>query len=141
MARLTPQEAAEKWQRNASNAAGDYKAGVERVREAPGVSAARKYDKWKNSLAASGDKWRANVSAVSREEWVDRTANLGTQRYAQGVQEKGAKMQNFMAEFLPFQDAVTARVKAMDDSTPEARIQRAVAQMRGTMQFRRRSGS
>lgn len=136
MARLSAEEATEKWARNASAAAGDYKRGVEGVREAPGVSAARKFDKWKNGVAASGEKWRTNVAAVSREEWIDKTANLGSQRFAQGVQEKQDKMGRFLRDFLPFQEGVTARVKAMDDSTPEARIQRAVAQIRGTMAYR-----
>lgn len=140
MAKLDPAAAREKWARNLSASTQDIAAGVQRVTQAPGQAAAQKRDKWRTGVQQAEEKWARNVSRVSLPEWQDRMLNIGVARVAQGAQAKGDKYENFAREFYPHLDAGVARVKAMDDSTQEARIQRAVAMMRHNATFRRPGG-
>lgn len=138
MARLTPEELAQKWAQRTSGAAQDYAAGVQRVTQSPGQAAAAKRAKWEAGVRESADKWQRRVAAVSLGDWQRKTMEVGAPRFAQGAQANMDKMQAFASEFLPFLDSVTQRVRAMDDTTPEARINRMVAQVRGVAGFRRR---
>lgn len=137
---MSPQEAAAKWAQRAGAAAGDYATGIQRTTVDPGQAAAAKADKWFAGVQASRDKFRQNVSRVSKGEWQQAAIEKGAPRFATGVQQAEGKMGQFLSEFLPFQDSITSRVRAMPDVTPEQRIQRMVEQVRGTAGFRRRGG-
>lgn len=137
MAKLTPQQATEKWLRNARNAGESYRTGVNAVTEAPGAKAAAKADKWMQNLQASRDKWAQRVGDVSLSEWKTATINKGQQRYLTGVEEGAPKMAEFMQEFLPFAQQVSAEVQAMPDLTLEQNIQRMVTAVRRISEFRR----
>ena len=141
MPRLTPQEAREKWAQRTSAATQDYVAGVQRVSTAPGQAAAAKRDKWRAGIQNSEAKWARNVSRVSLAEWQESASNVGAQRFAAGAQAKSGKYERFAAEFYPHLDRGIQAVKGMDDTTQEARIQRAVAMMRHNAQFRRGGGA
>ena len=140
MARISPQEAAEKLARRAAGATADYAAGINRVTgESPGQRAAAKSAKWRAGLqqAFADNKWENRVASVSLQDWKNAAITKGQQRYAQGVQEGAAKYQQFAQEFFPFQQAIVDRANAMDDQTPEARIQKAVFIMQETAKYRR----
>ena len=85
---LSAAEAAEKWQRRASQASGDYASGINRVTEAPGAKAARKKDKWRAGLerAAQEGTWEKRVAAVSLDDWKEAAITKGAQRFSGGVQ-------------------------------------------------------
>lgn len=140
-AKLTPEEAAAKWASRTGAASGDYQNGIRRVQQAPGELAAQKQAKYEAGVRDNVGKWADNVRKVGLGEWQQAAIEKGGQRFAQGAAAAQPKMARFMSEFLPFQENVTAQVKRMDDTTAEARILRAVAQMRGTMGFRRRGGA
>lgn len=136
MARVTPQQAAEKYRSRTANATGDWVNGINGVQTAPGAAAAAAKDKWAAGVAGAKDKFAANSAAVPLATWkMQATAKSG--RYQTGTEAAVPKMVAFMQDFLPFQDNVTAQVKAMPSNTPEQREQRAIAQMRGTRQFKR----
>ena len=137
MARVSPAEAAEKWARRLSGATEDIRAGIERVTEAPGRAAAAKRAKWEAGIQASRDKWERNVAAVSLEDWKRKAIEVGVPRVAQGAQQNVDKVQVFMEEFIPHLDRGVERVKSMPDTTPEDRINRAVAMMRHNATFKR----
>jgi len=136
--RLSPQDAAAKWSQRASAAQGDYQAGVQSVSQAPGAAAAAKSDKWLQGVQGAKDKFKSRVGAVSLSDWQTATVQKGAPRYGTGVQQAQGKMAQFLSEFGPHLDAVTARVKSMPDTTFEQRMQRMVEQAKGTSQFRRR---
>lgn len=138
--RLSPEDAARKWAARASQATGDYQAGIERVSGSPGQKAAAKADKWLAGVQSSRDKFRDRVGSISEAEWKEAAISKGGPRFATGVQAAEAKMATFQREFGPHLDAVTNRVRSMPDNTPEQRIARMVEQVRGTAQFRRRGG-
>lgn len=136
MARVTPQQAMEKYRQRTAAATGDWERGINGVTESPGQKAAQAKDKWAQNTAAAKDKFAAGAGAVTLGDWKSK-AIAKSSRYQQGTEQGASKMGQFMAEFLPFQDNVTAQVKAMPSTTPEQREQRAIAQMRGTRQFKR----
>ena len=139
MARVTPQQFAEKWARRTGQATQDYIAGVRGVREAPGQQAAEKADKLLAGVTRSinDGKWQARVSAVSLQSWQDAAVNKGAQRIAAGVQGAQNKMTRFASEVLPYLDNVVSEVKAMPDMTLEDRINRSSEFQRLMSQFRR----
>ena len=138
--RGSPQEIASKWSARASAAQGDYAAGVERTTDDPGRAAAAAADKWQANVTSAKDRYRARVGAVSAAEWKRATVEKGAPRYGTGVQQAQDKFGQFMSEFAPHLEGVTARVKAMPSTTLEQRIERSRQQQIGTAQFRRRGG-
>ncbi len=141
MARIDPQAAAAKWAARAAAAQGDYQAGVQNVSQSPGAAAAAKADKWLANVQQSKEKFKAGAGRTSLSDWQQATIQKGGPRFATGVQAAQPKMAAFASEFFPFLDAVTQKVRAMADTTPEQRIARMVEQVRGTAQFRRRGGA
>lgn len=129
MARLTPQEAAAKLVARAGAAVGDYQAGVRRVQQAPGESAARAQNRMLAGVqqAVQSGRWANRVRSVSLGEWQQKTAEVGGARYAQGVQAAQAKIEQRMGQLLPMVDAAAAKAKSMPADTKEQRIQRSVA--------------
>jgi molecular chaperone GrpE (heat shock protein) len=83
------------------------------------------------------DKWARNTGAVGLEAWRAAMDNYGIARVAQGAQAKSGKFEKAMESLLPFIDNLRNTVRQMDDSTPAAREQRAIAMMRGMRNYRR----
>lgn len=136
MTRVTPQEGTTKWVNRLSSAVPDVTAGIAKVTVAPGQQAAQKFNKWQQNTMTAAQKWRNNTAAVSLQSW-QASATAGTARIASGAQQKQGKYEAFASQFYPFLDSQVAKVKAMPDTTPEDRIQRAVAMMRANAQFKR----
>lgn len=134
-------EVAEKWARRGQAAGQDFVQGVQRVQTAPGQAAAAKADKWFNSIqqAHASGLWKRRVANVSLEAWKARTAEIGGQRFAQGVQAAQGKMQAAMERILPIVETVRNSVRQMPDDTLDARIQRSVAFQRELSQRARQA--
>lgn len=137
--RHDPASATEKWVKNLSASTAQITAGIERVTVAPGMSAAKQKQKWLNGVQNSADKWAKRVGAVSLQDWQQAAISVGVPRVAQGAQAKQGKMQHFMADFLPFLQKQMTKIDAMDTSTQEARIAKAVATMRAVATYQRKS--
>lgn len=131
MARVTPQEYAEKWSRRLKGAGQDISAGVKRVTEAPGAAAARQAQVMLNNLTArvADGTWARNVGAVTVDEWRNSVLNKGLQRIAAGVD---AALPNQAAMAQQLLSAIDGAV-AVVDRTPRGdlatNIQRAVTFM------------
>jgi hypothetical protein len=136
MTRISPQEGADRWSNRLSAAVPDVKTGISRVTVSPGQQAAAKFNKWQTNTIASASKWRQRVGSVQLSDW-QQAATQGADRIATGASQKKGKYESFASQFYPYLDAGVSKVKAMDDTTPEARIQRAVAMMRYNAQFKR----
>jgi L-amino acid N-acyltransferase YncA len=138
---LTPEQIADKLIRRGGAAIEDYRAGVTAVTESPTVAAARKIDKMQsrfNDAIASG-KVKRRMEAVTIDAWKKATLELGANRLASGLSAAKPKIVAFQTEFQPFQTAVTARTRAMPDTTIEDSINRMVNQVRETAKFVRRA--
>jgi hypothetical protein len=133
MARLTPEEYAQKWATRTAAATPEYQAGIQRVTQAPGQAAAAKEQKYQAGVqaAVTSGKWRRNVGAVSLQSWQESAMNKGAQRLASGAQAAQSKMAAAGARILPMIDAVKSEVDRMPDNTVEDRISKSAAFQRG----------
>lgn len=135
---LDPTTVANKWAQRLGMASEDIKRGVQGVTVAPGIAAAKQADVWLNNITASKPKWIRRVSSVSLSDWQDAMINKGLPRVAQGANEAIPKMTDFLTQFLPHVEQVSARVAAMPKGTLEAGIARMVEQVRGNAAFVRK---
>ena len=139
MARVTPQEAAEKQVRRLTAATEDIRRGVNRVTVAPGIAAAASADRMIAKLIESvqSGEWAARVSGVSLQEWKDAMLNKGVGRIAAGIQAAQPKLVKFYGELLPFIDTVKAEVDQMPNASLEDSIARSSHFQRRMAEFKR----
>ena len=136
----SPQDVAQKWQKNLAGSGESIRRGVMAVTEAPTARAARRADAYLAGVQKSvaDGKWERGLLRVSLADWQRDMIDKGLARIAGGATAGLPKMQEFLTEFLPFQEAIVARV---DQTTPrgdlEQNIQRATEVMRQTAQFQR----
>jgi hypothetical protein len=139
MAKLTPQQIADKWAQRLSGATADIKAGVMATKTAPSASAIAKKDKFRQNLLRAIDNgdWEAGLSKVTLGDWQQAMLNKGLGRIASGAQASQSDFANFMGELLPFQEQLTTQIKAMPDLTLEDNINRMATMVRGMSTFKR----
>lgn len=137
--RVSPQDGTTKWVQRLSGATAEIQAGVARVTVSPGQSAVAKYQKWVNAITSADaqNKWKTNTGRVQLADWQASMNNVGIPRIAQGAQAKQGKFEAFLTDFLPFLARGVQQIEQMDDSTFEARVQRAVAMMNYNRNFKR----
>lgn len=137
MAKMTPAEAREKWQRRLKAAIPDIEAGVDRVTEAPGKKAAAKSAKMLANLTKSvqDGTWAQRVGAVSLEEWKRHMKEKGVGRIAAGVDGAASKAEDFFSQLFTYQDGLQAKLKAMPDLTLEDSINRMTTWVRDMSKF------
>lgn len=140
MAKLTPEEAAQKWAQRTGAAGSDWQRGVERVTESPTAKAAASADKWQAKLSdpRAKEKFKRNTSRVSKEEWQAATvAKAGN--FTAGAQAAVGKMQKHQQEVAPFLEALKRKIAAMPNNTPQDAANRAAAWVLGMSEYRRPS--
>lgn len=140
MAKLTPAEFADKWQRRIKAAQSDISSGVDATTEAPTKKAAAKKEKMRANINAALDsgKWERGLNRVTLDEWKDKMKTLGVSRIAAGADASGMKVQSFAEELLPFIEARQKEITSMPDVTLEDNIQRMTAFIRGMSEFKRK---
>ena len=127
MAKLTPEQYAEKQARNLKNSLPDIRAGIERVSTAPGVAAAAAQTRMKDNLNRSIDdgRWAAKVRGVTLEEWKTAALNKGVDRIAAGIDQAHDKQGQMAGRLLAAVDSSAAKSNAM----PKGTIQDSIARM------------
>lgn len=141
MAKVTPQEFAEKWQRRLAAATPDLQRGIERVTVAPGQQAAAQQTAMLQNLTESvtSGRWARKVAAVPLQDWKSATLNKGVARVAPGATAAMPKMQRIAAELLPAVDQAAAAARALPKVTIEDSINRAATFMQSMHAFKSRS--
>lgn len=139
MAKLSPQEFAEKWARRLSAAAPDIQKGVQRVDQSPTEKAAGKKDKMLQNLtqAVQSGKWEAGLRRVSLNDWKTALINKGIPRITQGVQGAQSDVADFAGQLLSYQDQIKSEIERMPDLTLEDSINRMTTWVRKMSQFKR----
>lgn len=139
MAKLSPQEFAEKWARRLSAAAPDIQKGVQRVDQSPTEKAAGKKDKMLQNLtqAVQSGKWEAGLRRVSLNDWKAALINKGIPRITQGVQGAQSDVADFAGQLLSYQDQIKSEIERMPDLTLEDSINRMTTWVRKMSQFKR----
>ncbi len=127
MARVTPEEFAEKHARRLKGAVEDIRRGVEKVTTAPTAQAAAKQAKMlaNTTEAINSGRWANSLKAVSVEEWKSAMVDKGLPRVSGGIDAAHDKVVRTAAKLLPIVDAASAKVRAMPDLTLEDSIARA----------------
>lgn len=140
MAKLTPEQAADKHATRLKGAIGDMEMGVDRVTEAPGKAAGKKAGKMLANLTAKvqDGTWKRRVEAVTLEEWKSKMKLKGLPRVAGGIDAAKGKMVEFFSQLLPAVDAAQAKVKAMPDLTIEDSINRMTTFVRDMAKFKKK---
>lgn len=126
MAKVTPQEYAEKWSRRLKGSTEDIRRGIDKVTEAPGVRAAKAKDRMLAKLveAINDGTWESQVSKVSLEDWKAKAKDKGIARIAQGVDAASSEQVSMAEKLLPIVDAAAAKAKAMPKVSLEDSINR-----------------
>lgn len=127
MARVTPQQASDKWVQRMQSANQQITDGVNAVTTAPGMRAAAQADYWLARVTASKAKFQANVGAVTLQQWQADMITKGVPRVASGAVANQPKVTAFMTKFLPYLDQGVAKVKAMPKNSLQDSIARATA--------------
>jgi len=140
MAKVTPEEFYDKYQRRLKGAVDDIRRGLEKVTEAPTAKAAAKQDKMKARIVEAIDsgKWARGLKRVSIEDWKTAAINKGVGRIAAGVDGASDKVKEFAAQLLSYQDSLKSKIEAMPDLTLEDRINRAVTWIREMSKFQKK---
>ena len=140
MARVTPQEYADKWKRRLSQSTEDVRRGIERVNVAPGAAAAANQAAMLQNVqnAITSGRWARRVSGVSLQDWKGAAINKGIARIPGGAQAAEAKMARVATELLPAVDAAASAARAIPKLTIEDSVNRAATFMRQMRAFKER---
>lgn len=126
--RVNTDEYLEKWARRTSGASQDYRSGIERVTEAPGIKAAQAADAMRAGLLESLDsgKWQRNVAAVSLQDWKETTIEKGVSRLGPGVQASIGRNRAKIDKLLADVESSKNEVDRMPSATFQDRVQKMV---------------
>ena len=129
MAKVTPEQYAEKQARNLQNSLPDIRQGIERVSSAPGQKAAAAQQRMKDNLNKSIDdgRWAKKVAGVSLEEWKSAALNKGVDRIASGIDNAHDKQVQMAGRLLAAVDQSASKVRSMPKGTLSDSIARMTA--------------
>ena len=104
MPRVRP-GAFERWVKRASIATEDYRQGVQAPRRNWKEATLAAREAWRQGVqqAISQGRWERRVSATRNEDWEEKAATLGADRYAPGVQ---AAQDIYAARVTPYLQAI-----------------------------------
>ncbi|KKL99514.1 hypothetical protein LCGC14_1813700 [marine sediment metagenome] len=127
MARLTPEEYADKQARNLKNSLQDIRDGIGRVTTAPGTAAVAQQDKMRTKVLESIDSglWASKTRAVSLQEWQQAALQKGVDRIPAGIDAAHDKQVQMASRLLPIVDAAAQKARQM----PKVTLQDSIARM------------
>lgn len=131
-----PQQIAADWASRLAASGPKIERGVRGVSVSPGQAAARQKAAYVQNVAASQDKWAANVARISTAEWADATVSKGVPRIATGAQAAAPKFAAFMGQLIPHIES--GRGALPPRGGLEQNIARSAAFQRHMAAFRRR---
>jgi hypothetical protein len=134
-----PATVAARWVSHIGGAVDKIRQGVQSVTTAPTQAAAAAGNLWQQRVAdpATLAKFQRSLSRVSLSDWQNAMINKGIPRIATGASNAKDKFTGFLTQFLPFVNNIANQVRSMPKATLDDRINRAVAQIRSTAQFKR----
>lgn len=139
MTSLSPDQIADKWANNLTNAQATITAGVNAVTVSPTQKAAAAKDKYLAGVqaAVASGKYVRSLQRVDLATWQQAVLNKGLSRLAAGATAAKGKMSGFMSQWLPALAANVAKVKSMPSTTLQDRINRMVQMATLNANFKR----
>lgn len=140
MAKLTPEQFAEKHARNLKASTADMERGVQAVTVSPTAKAADAAAKMRANLikAIDSGKWARRLKTVSLDEWKSKMITKGIPRVSAGIDEAHDKVVEFASELLPHIDTAKAKIAGMPDVTLDDSINRMTTFIREMAKFERK---
>ena len=132
MARVTPEEYAEKWGRRLKGSTEDIRRGISRVQVAPGAVAVQHQDKLvaRFNEAVNSGRWAASTRAVSLTDWQTKAIDKGVNRIGAGVDAAQPSQAQMAQRLLASVDAAASKARALPSTTIDDNINRAATFMR-----------
>lgn len=132
MAKKTPEQIAEKYQRGVAGAGQDYAAGVQNPSRSWSQAAQQGEKRWAAGVqnAIANKKFGRGVQAAGDAKWQQNALNKGAQRYQAAAGEAASAYAQVAGRIMGAAAAAQSAVANMPNETQEQRIQRASAAMR-----------
>jgi len=140
MAKLTPEQFADKHNRRTKAALEDMRTGIQGVTQSPTAKAAAKQEKMRMKMmeAIESGKWAAGLKRVTLDEWKDKMLNVGVARVSSGLDANKKKVEQFASELLPHIEAGQKSLEGMPDVTLEDSINKMTSFIRHMSKFKRK---
>ena len=137
MAKKTPEQIIEKYQRNVSAAGQDYTAGVLSPSRDWAQSTAAAEPRWKASLqeAMAKGKFGRGVAKAGTPKWQEAASTVGAERYIAAAPRAAQQFAAQAGKIIQAGNAAREAAGRLPNTTKEQRIQRAVAAMNAVSAF------
>lgn len=122
----TPQQAAQKWVNNLSNAGAAIQDGVNAVTVSPGQAAADQIQLYLQNVTAAvnSGKTESALRSITLDGWKTNFIKKGLPRIATGAQAALQKVTAFHQSFDPVMQQASQQVKGMPKGSTEAALAR-----------------
>lgn len=122
----TPQQVAQKWQRNIAGAAESIRQGVMAVTQAPTQKAAQALDRAATNYveAITSGRTQRKLNAVTLQDWQKSVLDKGISRMTSGATAAMPKMEKFLTAWLPQMAAASQEVQSMPKNNLDEALQR-----------------
>lgn len=130
-----PVAVSKKWAQNLGSAGALIQAGVSAVQTSPMQKAAAQVTQYLNGVTAAvnSGKWVRGLNRRTLQDWQSSMTNKGIPRISTGAQNAIPKMQAFMTQWLPYEQAAVAALPPRGDIN--ANIARATAMIQANHKF------
>jgi hypothetical protein len=130
-----PVAVSKKWAQNLGQAGPQITAGVQAVQTSPMAKAAAQVNQYLQGVtnAVNSGKWVRGLNRRTLSDWQNSMTTKGIPRISTGAQAAIPKMQAFMTQWLPYEQAGVAALPARGDIN--ANIARATAMMQYNHKF------
>lgn len=132
------QDSIARFKRGVQGGKANYQAGVEAVREAPGLAAARAVNKYQAGVAKAVEDgaYVDGCQSVSLGEWQTRTAKVGADRFAASAADAEVGYGQYLTAVAPQLASIQSKIQSMPSETPEDMEARALENIRSMRQLR-----
>jgi len=140
MARLTPEQAADKLIKRLKGATEDIRMGVDRVTEAPSKKAIAAKERMKARLIEALDKgkWERGLGKYTLEQWKADMKEKGIPNISRGIERARDKLIDFYGQLFPYQDALKKKIEEIEKVDIEDSIRRVETWIRGMHAFEKK---
>ncbi len=134
MAKKTPDQIVEKYQRGVQGAGTDYANGVQNPSRSWASATAAGAARWQAGIqeAISNGAFARGVQAAGDQKWQAAAVSKGTQRYQAAAQDAANNYARVAGQVMAAAQAAQSAAANLPNATQEQRLQRAVAAMRAT---------
>jgi len=132
MPKLNASFIAKKMVENAKRATESYREGVMNPIRGPATAALAAADKRAEAVRRSLDNktWEKAMSTISDEYVKRKAADVGSARYASGVEAAKDKVENFWSKWAPHLEEVRSKIQGMPDISDSDREARMIENLR-----------